>query len=234
MAKKICKKFISFLLILLLVASSIGYGFAADSVISITTALGNIYQTSAHVLGNASNIGASSITEKGFVYSLKSSPTTDDKKVVVTAAGIAPFEGDITNLNIATLYYVRAYIIAGGATYYGNEVPFATSSFKLNVTASKAGSEDFKGLLTANPGDDIDIKYTIPDDRVFLEANGTLNSELTLNATLKVLLPEDTEIKDTTGFSIETGSDGKTRYINTFQIKLKKVTGDYLYKIDTE
>lgn len=239
MAKKICKKFISLLLILLLVASSIGYTFAADSEISITTAIGNVYQTSAHVLGNASNKGTGSITEKGFVYSLKSSPTTkDDKKVVVTSAGIAPFEGDITNLNIKTLYYVRAYIISGGATFYGNEVTFATSSIKLNVTASdlttaKTGSEDFTGLVTANPGDEIDIKYTIPDDVVFLDSNGALDSVLTLSATLKVLLPKDTEIKDTSGFTSETGSDGNISYSNTFPIKLKKVTGDYLYKIDT-
>jgi len=76
--------------------------------------------------GNVSSSGGgNNTTEKGVCYATHTNPTTADPKVV-SGSGSGPFVSILSGLNGSTLYYIRAYAIKSGVTYYGNQVSFTT------------------------------------------------------------------------------------------------------------
>ena len=85
----------------------------------------NITCTSAIVCGNVTSDGGAEITERGVVYSTNHNPTTEDSKVK-NDTGVGEFTCDLTNLQDATTYYVRAYAINEKGTAYGEEVSFTS------------------------------------------------------------------------------------------------------------
>lgn len=77
------------------------------------------------VYGNVTSDSGSSVTERGFVYSLTSNPTTSNTKVV-SGSGTGIFSQLISGLSSNTTYYVRAYAINAGGTAYGSELSLGT------------------------------------------------------------------------------------------------------------
>jgi hypothetical protein len=75
--------------------------------------------------GNVTSDGGAEITERGVVYSTNHNPTTEDSKVK-NDTGVGEFTCDLTNLQEATTYYVRAYAINAKGTSYGGEVSFTS------------------------------------------------------------------------------------------------------------
>ncbi|MBO9202493.1 MULTISPECIES: rhamnogalacturonan lyase family protein [Niastella] len=87
-----------------------------------TTLVSNITTNSATGGGFISSDGGSPLTERGLVYSLSINPTIADNKVVAASADTGTYSVTLSNLTPATAYYVRAYAINAGGTYYGNNV----------------------------------------------------------------------------------------------------------------
>ena len=98
-----------------------------------TTEADEITQTSAKVGGNVTATGGAEVTECGIVWSTSKNPTTSDNKKQV-GSGIGSFTAELTDLKIATTYYVRAYAINSVGTSYGEEISFTTGSAKPTVT----------------------------------------------------------------------------------------------------
>jgi uncharacterized protein (TIGR02145 family) len=71
--------------------------------------------------------GGSSAIDRGFVWSLTPNPTIDLSTKLSLGSGSGNFTGTITNLEIATRYYVRAYLINPKGLSYGEEVSFVTA-----------------------------------------------------------------------------------------------------------
>ena len=95
----------------------------------------DITTSSAKVGGNVTSTGGDEVTERGIVWGTSKNPTTSDNKKQV-GSGIGSFTAELTNLNIATTYYVRAYAINSVDTSYGEEISFTTGSIKPTVTTT--------------------------------------------------------------------------------------------------
>lgn len=98
-----------------------------------TTEADEITQTSAKVGGNVTATGGAEVTERGIVWSTSKNPTTSGNKKQV-GNGTGSFTAELTDLSIATTYYVRAYAINSVGTSYGEEISFTTGSAKPAVT----------------------------------------------------------------------------------------------------
>lgn len=77
--------------------------------------------------GDADFVGSESITERGFCWALTTKPTTANNKATATGTGTGNFSINLSGLTFGAIYYVRAYVISNGKTYYGNEVKFTAS-----------------------------------------------------------------------------------------------------------
>lgn len=76
--------------------------------------------------GAVTGSGGASVTERGFVYSTTSNPTTSDNKVPV-GSGIGTFQGLTSTLPNGT-YYFRAYATNATGTSYGVEEQLTLSA----------------------------------------------------------------------------------------------------------
>ena len=93
----------------------IGYGVEknfttlsiTEPIVTLTAANVNSIK-SAYCQGNVTFDGNSPIIERGFCWSTSQNPTIENR-VLITSSGIGEFDGDITNLQTHTTYYVRAY-----------------------------------------------------------------------------------------------------------------------------
>ena len=103
----------------------------------VTSAITNVGKNSATAGGNVTNDGGASVTERGVVYGTSQNPTVADNNVS-SGNGKGAYTCNLTNLQEATTYYVRAYAINEKGTAYGEEVSFTTSKEILlpSVTTS--------------------------------------------------------------------------------------------------
>lgn len=84
--------------------------------------------------GNVTSDNGQTVTERGFVYSTSTSPTTADNKVVV-GSGTGTFSG-VTSALPGGTYYVRAYATSSAGTTYGSENSITLASVLLNQTVT--------------------------------------------------------------------------------------------------
>ena len=122
-----------------------------DSIISILI-------NSATAKGNIINIGSSTVTQYGHVWSsVNNVPTVNDSKTQLGAAN-APtnFNSSLTGLAAGTIYYVRAYAINNGGISYGAVITFTSSAVANNpavlstgnVSSVTANSSSVSGSIT--------------------------------------------------------------------------------------
>jgi V8-like Glu-specific endopeptidase len=106
-----------------------------NSVTSITT-------TSAVCGGNVTSDGGATVTARGVCWSTSPNPTIYNSKTV-NGSGTGSFTSNITGLNPATTYHVRAYATNSAGTSYGVDRQFTTDSLPpvedINVTAPNGG-----------------------------------------------------------------------------------------------
>ena len=73
--------------------------------------------------GSIVDEGDPAYTERGFVYGTVHNPTVeDDTKKVATGSGTGDFSVNVSELEVSTVYYVRAYAINEKGTAYGEEI----------------------------------------------------------------------------------------------------------------
>lgn len=123
-------------------------------------------------------------TEKGVCYSVEPTPTTDNNKIVYAGdKSLAAYPVELTGLNFATKYYVRAYAINASGTMYGEEFSFTTLPILPTVTTAAASAvaattADLGGDVTADGGAEITEKGIVYDT----EENPNIDSSTVVNA----------------------------------------------------
>src|SRR5664280_269029 len=119
-----------------------------------TTAVSNITATTVTSGGNITNEGTGTVLSRGVCWSTGDTPTISDTKTS-DGAGAGSFSSNITGLNGATVYYVRAYATNSAGTGYGmavsmttlGQLPAPTISAITNITATSA---TLNGSVNAN------------------------------------------------------------------------------------
>lgn len=95
-----------------------------------TNDITNITGLSATSGGNTISSGNGQISANGIVWSTNPNPTIDNYEGRASAgSGTNDFYANLTNLNLNTYYYVRAYATNEAGTGYGNEVSFVTLGY---------------------------------------------------------------------------------------------------------
>jgi hypothetical protein len=100
--------------------------------------------TSARAAGEATGEIVSPVSERGICWNESGSPTVADS-FVASGSGYGSFTGDMTGLSENTRYYVRAYVVNGNGTAYGNEISF-------NSGWAFSSTQRFGGYVFFNDG----------------------------------------------------------------------------------
>lgn len=103
---------------------------SVTSVQVITSPATAITDSSAVFSGNVNSNRV--IAERGFCWSTLQNPTVMDQKVIV-GSDTGEFNTNVSGLLAGTNYYVRAYAVVAGQTYYGNPQSFSTTSIGSGV-----------------------------------------------------------------------------------------------------
>lgn len=99
-----------------------------------TTAASSITANSAQTGGVISGTGGSSISGSGICWATHNKPSVSDSIIASSATGTGSFTSALANLNANMMYYVRAFVINGVGTAYGNTDSFMTAKGLPTVT----------------------------------------------------------------------------------------------------
>ncbi|MCK9453084.1 MAG: hypothetical protein M0Q90_15425 [Bacteroidales bacterium] len=93
-----------------------------------TTEISNVTATNAISGGNITPDGGHIVVARGVVWSTSQNPTISNNQGITNdGTGIGSFTSTITNLEVGTIYYVRAYAINNTAIQYGEQISFSTT-----------------------------------------------------------------------------------------------------------
>ncbi len=93
-----------------------------------TDVTSNITSNLATSGGNVTNDGGATVTGRGVCWSTSQNPTITDPHTL-DGSGTGIYLSNITGLNAATTYYVRAYATNSAGTAYGGQQSFTTTTF---------------------------------------------------------------------------------------------------------
>lgn len=120
-------------------------------IFSGTNSVSAIKASLATVSANLYTDGGEPILEKGFCWSTSANPTIADFKSSTTNPSTGLFSANLTDLTLATTYYVRAYATTSLGTTYNDPVQFSTSSV-LSVGEKYYGGTIAYILTASDPG----------------------------------------------------------------------------------
>jgi len=120
----------------------------------VTTAVTAITGTTAASGGTVTSDGGEPVTSRGLVWGTSPGSTTFS---ATTGTGIGAFSTNLSSLNSATTYYVRAFATNSVGTAYGNELSFTTASAPTlaatsTVTAITSSTATSGGSVTSTGG----------------------------------------------------------------------------------
>ena len=92
-----------------------------------TTAASSININGFTTGGNISSDGGNLVTYRGICWSTSANPTINDNRIL-SGISTGTFTITLSNLNVATTYYVRAFATNSAGTAYGNQQTINTSS----------------------------------------------------------------------------------------------------------
>jgi len=112
-----------------------------------TSSVSDVTAISATSGGEITSNGGFDITARGVCWSTSSNPTINDNKTA-DGTGTGSFNSNITNLDLNTTYYLRAYATNAIGTSYGSElsfttedgIPVLTTTSASNINGSSANS----------------------------------------------------------------------------------------------
>ena len=82
----------------------------------------NLDSESATFNGTIVDEGDPAYTERGFVYGFTHNPSVDNTKIEVVGSGLGKFSANVTELEVGSVYYIRAYAINNKGVAYGSDV----------------------------------------------------------------------------------------------------------------
>ena len=135
--------------------------------------------------GEIVSVGDPTYTERGFVYGHDHNPTVeDDNKKEGTGNGEGAFSVKVTELEINTIYYIRAYATNAVGTFYGDEVVLNFNAVMPVVTTSAVTAKNIgAGTATFN-GEIVSVGDPAYTERGFVYA---LTHSPTIDDTKKVV-----------------------------------------------
>lgn len=127
-----------------------------------TSAVTNITSSSASCGGNVTADGGSYVTERGICWGTSNAPTVDGSHQAM-GQGNGTFTCNMSNLELNSVYYVRAYATNNRGTAYGEQKQFTTTSGLPTVTINTvtnitATSATCGGSISDNGGFSISDK----------------------------------------------------------------------------
>ena len=102
-----------------------GGGTQGELPIVITYEVTEITDNSSRCSGEVTSDGGNPVTARGICWSTSPNPTLGNN-TAFGGMGTGPFTTQMTNLEIGTTYYVKAYATNSVGTAFGNEVSFTT------------------------------------------------------------------------------------------------------------
>jgi len=117
-------KILNTILLILLICHTLSCNKAEVPIIT-TTAISNITANTATSGGNITDEGSSTVLNRGVCWSTSTTPTIADN-TTSDGAGAGSFSSNITGLNGATIYYLRAYATNTAGTGYGMAMSFTS------------------------------------------------------------------------------------------------------------
>jgi len=142
--------------ILVIILYGLTFNFCKKKEIPIltTSEVTNITGTTAACGGTITDEGSGTVTVRGVCWSTNTTPTIEDNKTS-DGAGAGSFVSNLTGLNGATNYFVRAYATNSAGTGYGNDMTFATQSLKAFLLTNHIWVSDSllaNGIDASSPG----------------------------------------------------------------------------------
>ena len=102
-----------------------------------------IAQGVATLNGTIESKGDPAYTQRGFVYGVAHNPTLDDATVInVSGTNTGTYTYNITDLEMGSVYYVRAFATNSKGTAYGSEVTLDFNAIMPEVTTISATVQD--------------------------------------------------------------------------------------------
>ncbi len=101
----------------------------------VTTAMiSQVTGVSAQSGGEVTDEGGAAVTKRGVCWGTSQEPTIDDNPHTEDGSGPGSFTSTLTELEMGTRYYVRAYATNSAGTNYGNQTSFYTKDLALVIT----------------------------------------------------------------------------------------------------
>ena len=155
-----------------------------------TDPVSNLTMTSATLGGEVSSDGGATVTERGILYSTKTTPViaADSVTNLVLGDGTGTFSQSVTDLTEGTVYYVRAYAINDIDTSYADEVVFRTLARPVITSTPEdtvAYDKAYSYSIVATMEDTLETTLTAPTLPAWMSfSSGGLSFEPDLIATL--------------------------------------------------
>jgi hypothetical protein len=159
-----------------LVLSIILHSCKKDEVPTVTTSeITDITGTSATSGGTITDEGSGAILERGVCWSTETPPTITDNKTT-NGSGAGTFISNISEMTMATTYYVRAYATNDAGTGYGMAISFSTlSTEELVVDRWNVFSQKVTVYKNNVIIQDTTAYYTVGEMAIEFLVNGTGN-----------------------------------------------------------
>jgi len=149
----------------------------------------NITINSAIVGGNVTDDGGNSVTERGVAWGTSMNPSITSNNKLQMGTGTGAFSNNLTALDKATTYYIRAYAITKNGTVYGENKEFTTTTSDaivlLNEGTIKIFPNPTEGRLHISlPMTNVTLKLISLDGKVLktIETNGEQEIEMDLES----------------------------------------------------
>ncbi len=182
-------------------AIGVGYGelksfstLATGPSITATITVDNVNNTGAHCMATCSGDGGSPVTSKGFVWNTSGNPSIGDgiSNSNNLGAGTGDFEVLLSELDLLTTYYVRAYATNANATAYSNVATFTTT-----------GLVDGTYIIQNVTENSADITVTMPGIAGELQPDGICWSSNSQNPTISLSANNPPELVITGDYAVE-------------------------------
>jgi hypothetical protein len=117
---------------------SITYTLAALPTV-LTNNVSGTNNNSTTAYGEVTTNGGTSVTNRGFCWSLSPNPSLSDN-FIASGSGLGSFSSSISGLNSNSTYYLRAFATNSMGTSYGNEITFNTTAGVITLSTVSIGT----------------------------------------------------------------------------------------------